>query len=137
MRGSRPPHQARGPAAGSDGMGVLASSARNAPGTRRCARRPLACQYWITHRVKLCDPASEEKFCCAPESGLTFGRCLVPRFAVASLSVERVVGAVRRPDGVILATPKQMHAEEGLQCIAGRNSRIGGSANLCVQTQPD
>ena len=31
IRGSRPPHQARGPAAGSDGMGVLASSARKCP----------------------------------------------------------------------------------------------------------
>jgi len=59
------------------------------------------------------------------------------RFAVASLSVKRVVGAVRHPDGVILATPKQMHVEEGLQCIAGRNSRIGGSANSGVQTRLD
>jgi hypothetical protein len=61
----------------------------------------------------------------------------MPCFAVASLSVEQVVGVVRRPDGVILATPEQMRVEEGLQCIAGRNSRIGRSADLCVQTQLD
>jgi hypothetical protein len=48
-----------------------------------------------------------------------------------------MVGAVRRPDGVILATPKEMHVEEGLQCIADWNSRIGGAADSCVQTQLD
>jgi hypothetical protein len=61
----------------------------------------------------------------------------MPGFAVASLSVERVVGAIRRPDGVILATPKQMHVAEDLQCIVGLNFRIGGCANLGVRTQLD